>query len=387
MLTHSKKNINYSRQSISDEDKEAVLNILNSEFLTQGPVVPEFEKALIKVVGAKHGVAVNSATSALHIACLALGVGPGDRVWTSPNTFVASANCARFCGADVDFVDIDGNTGNMSVAELEKKLVLAHKTSTLPKIVIPVHFAGQPTNQERIWDLAQEYGFYVIEDASHSLGSRRRGNTVGSCVYSNITVFSFHPVKIITTGEGGMALTNDNKLSNRMLRLRSHGITRDPEEMVSKSRGPWYYEQLNLGFNYRMTDIQAALGISQLNRLTQFVARRNELALRYDNALNKLGINRLVVTEHNYSARHLYVIRVPANQHLRIFNALQNEGIGVNLHYMPVHLQPYYRKLDFEEGDFPESEAHGREAISLPLHPGLSKEEQQHIIEILGNLI
>ena len=387
MLTHSKKNINYSRQSISDEDKEAVLNILNSEFLTQGPLVPEFEKALIKVVGAKHGVAVNSATSALHIACLALGVGPGDRVWTSPNTFVASANCARFCGADVDFVDIDGNTGNMSVAELEKKLVLAHKTSTLPKIVIPVHFAGQPTNQERIWDLAQEYGFYVIEDASHSLGSRRRGNTVGSCVYSNITVFSFHPVKIITTGEGGMALTNDNKLSNRMLRLRSHGITRDPEEMVSKSRGPWYYEQLNLGFNYRMTDIQAALGISQLNRLTRFVARRNELALRYDNALNKLGINRLVVTEHNYSARHLYVIRVPANQHLRIFKALQNEGIGVNLHYMPVHLQPYYRKLGFEEGDFPESEAHGREAISLPLHPGLSEEEQQHIIEILGNLI
>ena len=387
MLTHSKKNINYSRQSVSDEDKEAVLNILNSEFLTQGPVVPEFEKALIKVVGAKHGVAVNSATSALHIACLALGVGPGDRVWTSPNTFVASANCARFCGADVDFVDIDGNTGNMSVAELEKKLVLAHKTSTLPKIVIPVHFAGQPTNQERIWDLAQEYGFYVIEDASHSLGSRRRGNTVGSCVYSNITVFSFHPVKIITTGEGGMALTNDNKLSNRMLRLRSHGITRDSEEMVSKSRGPWYYEQLNLGFNYRMTDIQAALGISQLNRLTQFVARRNELSLRYDNALNKLGINRLVVTEHNYSARHLYVIRVPANQHLRIFNALQNEGIGVNLHYMPVHLQPYYRKLGFEEGDFPESEAHGREAISLPLHPGLSEEEQQHIIEILGNLI
>ena len=387
MLTHSKKYINYSRQSISDEDKEAVLNILNSEFLTQGPVVPEFEKALIKVVGAKHGVAVNSATSALHIACLALRLGPKDTVWTSPNTFVASANCARFCGADVDFVDIDGDTGNMCVAELEKKLVLAHKTSTLPKIVIPVHFAGQPTNQERIWDLAQEYGFYVIEDASHSLGSRRRGNTVGSCVYSNITVFSFHPVKIITTGEGGMALTNDNKLSNRMLRLRSHGITRDPEEMVSKSRGPWYYEQLNLGFNYRMTDIQAALGISQLNRLTRFVARRNELALRYNNAFNKLGINRLVVTEHNYSARHLYVIRVPANQHLRIFNALQNEGIGVNLHYMPVHLQPYYRKLGFEEGDFPESEAHGREAISLPLHPGLSEEEQQHIIEILGNLI
>ena len=387
MLTHSKKNINYSRQSISDEDKEAVLNILNSEFLTQGPLVPEFEKALIKVVGAKHGVAVNSATSALHIACLALGVGPGDRVWTSPNTFVASANCARFCGADVDFVDIDGNTGNMSVAELEKKLVLAHKSGTLPKVVIPVHFAGQPTNQERIWNLAQEYGFYVIEDASHSLGSHRRRNTVGNCVYSNITVFSFHPVKIITTGEGGMALTNDNKLSNQMLRLRSHGITRDPEEMVSKSRGPWYYEQLNLGFNYRLTDIQAALGISQLNRLTQFVARRNELALRYDNEFNKLGINRLVVTEHNYSARHLYVIRVPANQHLRIFKALQNEGIGVNLHYMPVHLQPYYRKFGFEEGDFPESEAHGREAISLPLHPGLSEEEQQHIIEILGNLI
>ena len=363
------------------------MNILNSEFLTQGPVVPEFEKALIKVVGAKHGVAVNSATSALHIACLALRLGPKDTVWTSPNTFVASANCARFCGADVDFVDIDGDTGNMCVAELEKKLVLAHKSGTLPKVVIPVHFAGQPTNQERIWDLAQEYGFYVIEDASHSLGSRRRGNTVGSCVYSNITVFSFHPVKIITTGEGGMALTNDNKLSNRMLRLRSHGITRDSEEMVSKSRGPWYYEQLNLGFNYRMTDIQAALGISQLNRLTRFVARRNELALRYDNEFNKLGINRLVVTEHNYSARHLYVIRVPANQHLRIFNALQNEGIGVNLHYMPVHLQPYYRKLGFEEGDFPESEAHGREAISLPLHPGLSEEEQQHIIEILGNLI
>jgi len=387
MLTHSKKNINYSRQSISDEDKEAVLNILNSEFLTQGPVVPEFEKALIKVVGAKHGVAVNSATSALHIACLALGLGPKDTVWTSPNTFVASANCARFCGADVDFVDIDGDTGNMSVAELEKKLVLAHKSGTLPKVVIPVHFAGQPTNQERIWDLAQEYGFYVIEDASHSLGSHRRRNTVGNCVYSNITVFSFHPVKIITTGEGGMALTNDNKLSNRMLRLRSHGITRDPEEMVSKSRGPWYYEQLNLGFNYRMTDIQAALGISQLNRLTQFVACRNDLANRYDAAFEKLPIKRLVVTEHNYSARHLYVIRVPASQHLRVFKTLRNEGIGVNLHYMPVHLQPYYRKLGFKEGNFPESEAHGREAISLPLHPCLSEGEQDRIIETIGNLI
>ena len=387
MLTFSKKNINYSRQSISDEDKEAVLNILNSEFLTQGPVVPEFEKALIKVVGAKHGVAVNSATSALHIACLALGLGPKDTVWTSPNTFVASANCARFCGADVDFVDIDGDTGNMCVAELEKKLVLAHKSGTLPKVVIPVHFAGQPTNQERIWNLAKEYGFYVIEDASHSLGSRRRGNTVGSCVYSNITVFSFHPVKIITTGEGGMALTNDNKLSNRMLRLRSHGITRDPEEMVSKSRGPWYYEQLNLGFNYRMTDIQAALGISQLNRLTQFVARRNDLANRYDEAFEKLPIKRLVVTEHNYSARHLYVIRVPASQHLRVFKTLRNEGIGVNLHYMPVHLQPYYRKLGFKEGNFPESEAHGREAISLPLHPCLSEGEQDRIIETIGNLI
>jgi len=378
---------NYSRQFISDEDKEAVLDILNSDFLTQGPAVPKFEDAITKIVGAKHGITVNSGTSALHIACLALGVGSRDIVWTSPNTFVASANCGRFCGADVDFVDIDGNTGNMCVAELEKKLLFADKAGTLPKVVIPVHFAGQPTNQERIWNLAQEYGFYVIEDASHSLGSRRRGNTVGSCVYSNITVISFHPVKIITTGEGGMALTNDNKLSNRMLRLRSHGVTRDPEEMVSKSKGPWYYEQLNLGFNYRMTDIQAALGISQLNRLTQFVARRNELANWYDEAFKKLPIKRLVVTEHNYSARHLYVIRVHASQHLRVFETLRNEEIGVNLHYMPVHLQPYYRKLGFEEGNFPESEAHGREAISLPLHPCLAEEEQDHIIETLGNLI
>jgi UDP-4-amino-4,6-dideoxy-N-acetyl-beta-L-altrosamine transaminase len=387
MLTEFNKYINYSRQSISEKDIEAVLNILNSEYLTQGPVVPKFEEALIKMVGAKHGVAVNSATSALHIACLALEVGPGDRVWTSPNTFVASANSARFCGAEVDFVDIDGITGNINVTELQSKLVLANKNGTLPKVVIPVHFSGQPTDQERIWNLAEEYGFYVIEDASHSLGGSRRRKTVGNCAYSNITVFSFHPVKIITTGEGGMALTNDSKLSKRMLRLRSHGITRDPEEMVSNSRGPWYYEQLNLGFNYRMSDIQAALGLSQLNRLTHFVALRNELANRYDEAIKKLPIKRLVVTEHNYSARHLYVIRVPASQHLRIFKALQNARIGVNLHYMPVHLQPYYRKLGFEESNFPESEAHGREAISLPLYPFLAEEEQDHIIETLGNLI
>jgi UDP-4-amino-4,6-dideoxy-N-acetyl-beta-L-altrosamine transaminase len=381
MQAHSQRRYSYSMQSISNEDKEAVLDVLNSDFLTQGPAVPEFENTLTKIVGAKHGVAVNSGTSALHIACLALGVGPGDTVWTSPNTFVASANCGRLCGADVDFVDIDGSTGNICVAELEKKLVLAHKNGTLPKVVIPVHFAGQPTNQERIWNLAQEFGFYVIEDASHSLGSRRKGNTVGNCAHSNITVFSFHPVKIITTGEGGVALTNDSTLADRMAKLRCHGITRDQKEMVLNSQGPWYYEQLSLGLNYRMTDIQAALGISQLNRLNQFVGRRNEIAIRYDKALMDHAIKRLVILEGNYSARHLYVIRVPANQRLKLFKTLRNEGMGVNLHYMPVHLQPYYRNLGFKEGNFSEAERHGREAISLPLYPDISDDELQSTIE------
>jgi UDP-4-amino-4,6-dideoxy-N-acetyl-beta-L-altrosamine transaminase len=361
--------------------------ILNSDFLTQGPAVPQFENTLTNIVSAKHGIAVNSGSSALHIACLALGVGSGDRVWTSPNTFVASANCGRLCGADVDFIDIDSKTGNISVSELEKKLVKAHKDNTLPKVVIPVHFAGQPTNQERIWNLAQKFGFYVIEDASHSLGGRRNGKMVGSCNYSHITVLSFHPVKIITTGEGGAALTNDNSLARVMFKLRCNGITRNENEMTRTPNEPWYYEQVSLGFNYRMTDIQAALGISQLNRLDSLVAQRNEIALRYDKAFKDLPIENLITLEGNYSARHLYVIRVSKKNHLKIFKGLRDESIQVNLHYMPVHLQPYYRKLGFNEGDFPESEKHGQEAISLPLYPSLIKDEQERVISTLKKIV
>ena len=380
--------IPYGKQSISESDIESVARVLRSDYLTQGPTVPAFEKAVIEKSNVQFAVAANSATSALHIACLALGVGPSDTVWTSPITFVASANCARFCGASVDFVDICPQTWCMSAEELKKKLEHHQAASlALPKVVIPVHLSGQSCNMQAISELGQQYGFRIIEDASHAIGGTFQNSPVGSCLYSDITVFSFHPVKIITTGEGGMALTNVKKLADHMGRLRTNGITRDPKQMIREPLGPWYYEQLELGFNYRMTDLQAALGLSQLHRLEEFVARRNELAHRYDEALGNFPIKQQMVPENVYSAKHLYVIRVPSQLHLKLFENLRREEIGVNLHYMPVHLQPYYRNLGFQQGSFPESEAYGQEAISLPLYPGLSDDEQDHVLTTLKRFI
>jgi UDP-4-amino-4,6-dideoxy-N-acetyl-beta-L-altrosamine transaminase len=317
---------------------------------------------------------------------MALDLGPGDVLWTVPNTFVASANCARYCGADVDFVDIDPDTWNVSVTALKQKLTIARRGGRLPKVVVPVHFAGQPTDQEDIWALSQEYGFKILEDACHSLGASRNGEPVGSCKWSHITVFSFHPVKIITTGEGGMALTNDEELAWRIATLRTHGITREESHMVRESDGPWYYEQLELGYNYRMTDIQAALGLSQLARLDEFVERRNQLAMQYDKLLADLPLQLPFVRPENRSAFHLYVMRLQKEKirktHREVFEELRDQGIGVNLHYMPVYLQPYYRNLGFQPGLCPAAELHGQIAISLPLYSGLTHKEQDKVVEV-----
>ncbi len=383
--------INYGRQDVHQADIDAVAEVLRSDFITQGPAIPRFEEAVAKGVGASHGVAVNSATSALHIACLALGLGSGDLLWTVPNTFVASANAGLYCGADVDFVDIDHHTWNLSVPRLVEKLEAAEKAGRLPTLVVPVHFGGQPTEQEAIWELARRYEFKVLEDASHSIGATRNGEPAGSTRWSDIAVFSFHPVKIVTTGEGGMALTDDAALAETMSDLRNHGITRDPDRFQGESPGPWYYEQQMLGFNYRMTDIQAALGVSQLERLDEYVERRNELARRYDAALADLPLQLPTILPENRSAYHLYMVRVRPDEspkpHRRVFEELRGRGIGVNLHYMPVHLQPYYRRLGFTEGMFPEAEAYGAEAITLPLYPGLADEQQEQVITVLEKVL
>ena len=376
--------IPYARQDIDDADIEAVVKVLRGDWITQGPTVPAFEHAVAEKCGAQHAVAVNSATSALHIACLALDVGSGDVVWTTPNTFVASANCALYCGASVDFVDIDPLTWCMSSEALRDKLAHARKHQRrLPKIVIPVHFGGQSCDMAAIAGLSAEYGFRVIEDASHAMGGRYGGEMVGSCRYSDITVFSFHPAKIITSGEGGMALTNSAEFAKRMSRLRSHGITRDPDEMTHIADGAWYYQQIELGFNYRMTDIHAALGLSQLSRIENFVARRNVLAERYDSALAEAGVQLQAVPRDVLSARHLYVVRVPADKHNETFAALRGSGIGVNLHYIPVHLQPWYQRLGFVAGQFPQAERYYGEAISLPMFAVLDDVQQQHVIDAL----
>lgn len=392
--------IPYGRQDITEADIEAVVAVLRSDFLTQGPAVPRFEKAVAVRVRAMHAVAANSATSALHIACLALDLGPGDLLWTVPTTFVASANCGRYCGADVDFVDIDPLTWNLSVPRLKEKLVRAKREGRLPKVVVPVHLTGQPTEQEAIWELAKEFGFRVLEDASHAIGATRSGEPVGSCRWSDITVFSFHPVKIITSGEGGMALTNDPELARRMEMARSHGITRDPTRYRGLAHAPdgqsndpagWYYEQQTLGFNYRLIDIQAALGASQVERLGTYVTRRNELALRYDHALQDLPLQLPLVLPENCSAFHIYVVRVvgkgAVGMHRRVFDHLRERGIGVNLHYLPVHLQPYYRDLGFADGQFPESEAYGRSAITLPLFPAMQEQQQDLVIAALREVL
>lgn len=379
--------IPYGHQDISEDDIRAVEEVLRSEWLTQGPAVERFERAIADYCGAPHAVATCNATAALHLACRAVCLGPGDLLWTSPNTFVATANCARHCGADVDFVDIDSRTYNMSADELERKLAAAEQQGRLPKVVIPVHFAGEPCDMERIGELAKRYGFYVIEDASHAVGARYRDTVVGSCAHSDITVFSFHPVKIITTGEGGMALTRNSELYERMQLLRSHGITREPSKMKVEPEGDWYYQQLDLGYNYRMTDIQAALGASQMRRLDVFTARRHELAYRYDVALADLPVALPTRDSRNRSALHLYVIRVRADRPDRtrrqVFDALRIAGIGVHVHYIPVHLQPYYHALGFEAGDFPKTERYYAEALSLPLYPGLMEDEQDTVMRIL----
>ena len=372
--------IPYGKQDISQQDIDSVVDVLKSAFLTQGPQVPAFESALTEHSGAQYALAVNSATSALHIACLALGLGEGDWLWTTPVTFVASANCGLYCGAKVDFVDIDSATYNMCPKKLEQKLVTAKATGTLPKVVVPVHLCGQPCDMESIAKLAKEYGFKVIEDASHAIGGQYHEQPIGNCKYSDITVFSFHPVKIVTTAEGGAALTNRKELADKMALLRSHGITRDPEMMTEASHGGWYYQQVDLGFNYRMTELQAALGVSQMQRLDDFVAARHVLSKRYNEILSALPLVRPYQLKDTYSGLHLFVIRLKLDEisltHKQVFEALRDNGIGVNLHYIPVHTQPYYQSMGFAEGDFPESESYYKEAISLPMFHSMTIEQQ-----------
>lgn len=383
--------IPYGRQTISEDDVEAVVTVLKSDFLTQGPVVPQFEQEIANYCDAKYAVAVNSATSALHIACLALGVQQGDFVWTTPNTFVASANCARYCGATVDFVDIDPDTFNLCPFELEKKLKEAEIKGCLPKVVIPVHFSGLSCDMEKIHALSQKYHFRIIEDASHAIGGRYKETIIGCGKYSDITVFSFHPVKIITTAEGGVAVTNNSHLAREMQLLRSHGITRETEELVHESHGAWYYEQQQLGFNYRMTEMQAALGVTQLKHLNEWVAKRHELAQRYDQLLADLPVILPIHSQEHYSGLHLYVIRLDEKKtnldRKYVFNELRNLGIGVNVHYIPVHIQPDYQKLGFQLGDFPKSEYYYQHCISLPLFATLTYDQQDQVVNKLAQIL
>ena len=380
--------IPYGRQEITKEDILEVEKVLRSDFLTQGPIVPKFEQKVADYCNSNFAIAVNSATSALHIACLALNLGPNDYLWTSPNTFVASANCGLYCGANIDFVDIDPETYNMCADTLSDKLIKAEKQGNLPKIVIPVHFAGQPCDMEKIYELSKKYGFRIIEDASHAIGASYDNNKVGSCKYSDIIIFSFHPVKIITTGEGGMALTNDENLSNHMRRLSTHGITKDKELMHSRPNNEiWNYQQIELGFNYRLTDIQAALGLSQLKRVDEYVKMRHKIAEFYNSELNTLNIQLPFHSPKTYSSYHLYPIRIKNNltakTQKQIYDALWDEDIAANLLYIPVHRQPYYENLGFKLGDFPQAEQFHREVICLPMFPKLTKEQQTKVFKSL----
>lgn len=383
--------IPYGRQDITQADIDAVVAVLESDFLTQGPVVPQFEQAVASYCAVRHALAVNSATSALHIACLALGLKAGDWLWTTPITFVASANCGLYCGARVDFVDIDPVTYNLCPKALEHKLIEAEKAGCLPKVVVPVHLCGQPCDMEAIHALAQRFGFRIIEDASHAIGGQYKGEPVGNCRYSDITIFSFHPVKIITTAEGGMALTNDDALAGHMALLRSHGITRDPALMTHQPDGPWYYQQIDLGFNYRMTELQAALGVSQMHRLDAYVARRHVLARRYDALLASLPLTLPWQHPDSYSGLHLYVVRLKLDDmqrtHRQVFDALRENGIGVNLHYIPVHTQPYFQRMGFKVGDFPEAEQYYMQAISLPLYATLTEAQQDEVVTALQQAV
>lgn len=383
--------IPYGRQHIIQADIDAVVSVLESDFLTQGPLVPRFEQRVAQHVGANHALAVNSATSALHIACLALSLQKGDWLWTTPVTFVASANCGVYCGAQVDFVDIDPRTYNLCPKSLELKLEQAEKNGRLPKVLVAVHLCGQPCDMQAINALAQRYNFKVIEDASHAIGGKYQGEFIGNCRYSDVTIFSFHPVKIITTAEGGMALTNHAELANQMNLLRSHGITRDAAQMTHESDGPWYYQQIDLGFNYRMTELQAALGFTQMERLDQYVARRHQLAKRYDDLLATMPVTTPWQHPDSYSGLHLYVIRLQLDKigkpHRQVFESLRELGIGVNLHYIPVHTQPYYQRMGFNSGDFPESERYYAEAISLPMFQTMTEEQQDEVVEALGKAL
>ena len=383
--------IPYGRQDINQQDINAVIDILRSDWITQGPAIERFERTVAEYCGAKYAVAVSSATAALHIACLAARLGKGDILWTSPNTFVASANCGLYCDARVDFVDIDPNTFNLSIDELERKLILAQQQGCLPKVVVPVHFAGQSCQMDRIAALSERYGFRVIEDASHAIGGRYQSKPIGLCQFSDMAVFSFHPVKIITTGEGGMVLTNQTDLYEKLIRLRTHGITRNPDLMQGESHGPWYYQQVELGFNYRITDIQAALGMSQLQRLNEFVEQRRFLAKRYNQLLDDLPLTLPWQHPDTESSWHLYVIRLKLDQinktHRQVFEALRQARIGVNLHYIPVHTQPYYQQLGFKWGDYPQAESYYQQAISIPLYYGLTQEDQDRVVTSLQKIL
>jgi UDP-4-amino-4,6-dideoxy-N-acetyl-beta-L-altrosamine transaminase len=378
--------IPYGKQKISQEDIDSVINVLTSDFLTQGPQVPLFEKNIADHCQVDFACAVNSATSALHISCLALEVGVGDIVWTTPISFVASANCALYCGASIDFVDIDLASGNLSVKALTDKLINAKLTNTLPKVVIFVHLAGQPCDMKAVKELADEYNFAIIEDASHAIGSYYFNAPVGNCQFSDITVFSFHPVKIITSAEGGMAVTNSPELIEKLRLYRSHGITSIESKMIGESDGPWYYQQIALGFNYRLTDIQAALGTSQLSQINNFVSKRNEIAKRYDIAFEKCELTPLIPTDNCYSAYHLYIVLLAddnATRHKEIISKLRECNILAHVHYIPIHTQPYYQKLGFCVGDYPNAESYYQRAITLPLYPELSNDDQQYIINTI----
>jgi UDP-4-amino-4,6-dideoxy-N-acetyl-beta-L-altrosamine transaminase len=382
--------IPYGRQEITQQDIDAVVDVLHSDFLTQGPQVPRFEEKLAAYCGAAHAVAVNSATSALHLACLALGLGPGDRLWTSPITFVASANCGLYCGASVDFVDIDPESFNLDPQKLQAKLELARAANALPKVVVAVHMCGQPCNMRRIHKLGQEYGFAIIEDASHAIGARYLDEPVGNCRYSDITVFSFHPVKIVTTAEGGLACTNDPALAERMELLRSHGITRDASLLCEPAHGPWYYEQQALGYNYRMTELQAALGNSQFDRLYDYVAARHRLARRYDSLLGALPVCLPARHADGYSAFHLYIVRLQRADPKRVAQvhaAMRAAGVMVNLHYIPVPMQPFYRDLGFKPGDWPVAMDYYQRAITLPLFATMTEEQQDEVVRVLATAL